>query len=787
MDHDFTIACMRKICEKKKMLLLSSIISISYLASCSNIEESLPGNKTENPDNFKLQPVISVENKSSPIDPLQEKIVPVEVKGHSLMEHDIGDLVNQEKKKTSQPDRTPFYAYFEKQQKDFKDANHITMSYNAAPIGVVVPAFSKALGCDFYLDPQIKGVVTMSIDSNLTKEDLWQIFEQILQINGAYCSLENGIVKVLPVSDMIKGKLTSSTISDNSNVSVILFRLKNIKSVNLIQQIKPFLTDGAVVIDIADQNSIVITELASNMQEIQTIINMLDVNNKYSWPKIVLKCSNISVSSVANDLTKILPVLGFPVNCDQVRQNSSNPADDKDNIGAIDLQPIDRLQLLVVTAANSEAITEVEKWVSILDRNDVGDQDQIFIYKVQNASADDLVQSMSALFNVQVSTLTPKASTQNSSSTPKIGSSSSGSSTGSSPSMRATAYDLSQTSSSNSSIQSSSISQNGNDGNPPSIYDLPIKVMADTKNQRLLIRSTPRAYAIIKSFLAAIDTMPQQVLLSVTVADITLENNLDIGIQAAFKAGNENTLGTDYGMPNSFPAGDGASWVLNSKNANATFNALQIDKKLTTLAKPEILVQSHSPASISIGQSVPINTGSTNSGQGGTTTSYDYKDVGIIVNMTPHVTQGKLINLEFSQTNSKIDQSTTTDSSSAGGNPTFTQEVLNTVMNVPDGGTIVIGGLVKNDTTDSLDTVPFISNIPVLNRMVGNTSIKKTRSEMLVMVTANIVTKTSDLEQMTERYQNSVKLIKDSFSKDEKDNSEVFKAEDSNKLYIKGD
>ena len=152
--------------------------------------------------------------------------------------------------------------------------------------------------------------------------------------------------------------------------------------------------------------------------------------------------------------------------------------------------------------------------------------------------------------------------------------------------------------------------------------------------------------------------------------------------------------------------------------------------------------------------------------------------------MTPHITKGGLINLEFNQTSSKIDTATKTDS--GGGNPTITQEVLNTVMNVPDGGTIVIGGLVKNDTTDSLQTVPFINNIPILNRMVGSTSLKKTRTEMLVMVTANIITKTSDLEKMTERYQNSVKLITDGFSKDATDNSEIFQADDANKVYIKG-
>lgn len=784
----------------KRILLALSIASFSILISCNTpVDDALPGNKKENPSNFTEQPIVSVEVNKDSIDAALQKVKPAAMTGHSVSESDIDGLDDQSISKSSAKAEAPFYTYFAEKQKDFKDENHVTISFNVAPIEEVVPTFAKILDFNFYLDPAVKGVVTMSVDSNLSKEDVWQIFEQVLVFSGAYCSIEDGVVHILPLSAMSQERFISGGERYQSNVSVILFRLKNIKSANLAQQIKPFLTNGAVIIDVADQNSLMIIEIPSSMPKIRSIINMLDVSNKHSWPRAVVKCSNITPSAIAAELTKVLPVLGFPVEYNPSDNSSSSgygspqqsksSTSDNYSVGAINLQSIDRLQLLVVSAANDEVLNEVKKWVDVLDRSDVGDQDQIFIYNIMNASADDLIQTMSIIFNVQGATLNPSQSTQSAtggtSSSGGGGGIMGGGSSKGALTMRATAYDVTQVTSQNTQQgNQSGGSQGGTNQTSTSIYDSPMKIMADAKNQRLIIRCTPRAYAVAKALLDRIDTMPAQALLSVTVADITFNNDLDIGIQGVFKTG-DSTQGTDYGLGDEFAeAGSGASWVLNTKNADATFHALQADKKVTTLAKPEILVQSHSQASISIGQAVSIQTGNSTNNNG-TTASFDYKDIGIIIQMTPHITKGGLINLEFNQTSSKIDTSAKTDS--GGGNPTITQEVLNTVMNVPSGGTIVIGGLVKNDTTDSLNTVPFISNIPLLNRMVGSTSIRKTRTEMLVMVTANIVTKTSDLEKMTERYQNSVKLIKDGFSKESMDNSQVFKAEDTNKLYIKGD
>ncbi len=798
---------------RKWIFGITGITFFSILVSCNtSIDNSLPGDKKENPNNFTEQPIVPVEVKRDSLSSALEKVNPVTMTGHSVSESEIDTLDDQETKKAPSAPEAPFYTYFADRQNDFNDINHINISFNVAPIDEVVPTFAKILGFNFYLDPAVKGVVTMSVDADLSKRDIWQIFEQVLVFSGAYCSLESGVVHILPLSNMTQERIVGGENRYESNVSVVLFKLRNIKSSNLAQQIKPFLTNGGVIIDIADQNSLLIVDIPSNMPKIRAIINMLDVSSRHSWPRAVVKCSNISPSAIATELNNVLPVLGFPVEYNPPDNNYSSTgygssssskaanSTDSSNIGAINLQAVDRLQLLVVSAANDETLGEVKKWVDVLDRSDVGDQDQIFIYNIMNANADDLIQTMSIIFNVQGATLTPsQSSSQGSSSSTSSGSASgsgtggiSGSSSGigsssSGFSLRAKAYDVTQVTSQNTQQSNQSGNGQGTSQNLTSIYDFPMKIMADVKNQRLVIRCTPRAYAIAKALLDRIDTMPPQALLSITVADITLENDLDVGIQSKFTSGS-NQYGTDYGLGNSFPGGagtttDGMSWVLNSNNANATFHALSLDKKVTTLAKPEILVQSNSSASISIGQSVSIQTGGTTNNNG-TSTSYDYKDVGIIIKMTPHITKGGLINLEFSQTSSKIDTATQTDS---GPNPTITQEVLNTVMNVPSGGTIVIGGLVKSDSVDSLETVPFISDVPVLNRLVGSTSIKKTRTEMLVMVTARIVTKTSDLEKMTERYQNSVNLIKQGFSKNNTDNNEVFQAEDSNKIFIKGD
>jgi general secretion pathway protein D len=774
--------------------------------SCKNTPmDKVLDNKKENPENYKNS-IIPIQEKEKLPDVSKDVVKAVSGTQGTLAPEKVGSLYSVKRNTDSASLGKPFYSIFEEKQKDFGDINHVSMSYNAAPIDEIIPVFAKILGFDFYLDANVKGVVTMTVGSDLSKKEIWMIFEQILLFTGSYCSMDSGIVHIQPLSMMSQERRLGPGFGYEANVSVVLFRLNNAKSSALVQQLKPFMTNGAVLIDMADQNSVLVVETPSNVPKLKAIVGMLDVSTRVAWPKMVIRCVNVPPTKVADELTKILPVLGLPVQ--DVSTLDSASAKKDLTPGSINIQGVDRLQLLVVSAANTEVIEEIKKWVDVLDRNDVGDQPQVYVYNVLHGRAEDLVQTFAVIFNVQGAILTPSASTQTGTSSSTSSTSPSGtpspSGGGSNPSPSpssaslVTAYDVTQLTQKQESPQPTPEDPKNPKKTPVSAFDVPSSVMADAINQRLVIKAAPRTYAIMKALLDRIDTIPKQVLLDIMIADVNLTNNTSLGTEIKNTYGSVlsgSTVGTDYGTT----AFKGASsnygfeyLLLNNGQKSIFVHALQTNGKATTLAAPQILVQSNTQAKISIGQSIPVQSqqNSTQQTVGSPTiqTSYTYKDTGIIVNATPHITRGNFVSIDFNQTISDVQDPKTANAdgtTSVNTTPTINQRTLATTLVLPDGGTIIIGGLIRDKRSETLNTVPFFGNIPLINRLAGQTTTNVERTELLVLLTINIINKTSDVEAMSDRYKESVDAIKKLYSEEWKDANQTFNAQDRGKIYIK--
>jgi type II secretory pathway component GspD/PulD (secretin) len=175
------------------------------------------------------------------------------------------------------------------------------------------------------------------------------------------------------------------------------------------------------------------------------------------------------------------------------------------------------------------------------------------------------------------------------------------------------------------------------------------------------------------------------------------------------------------------------------------------------ISSPQLLVSSHTEASINVGQSVPYvsNSLSNASSSGNVSNSYTYKDVGVILKVTPYVTSTDLISLEITQTMSSAVPNTITHSDQ----PVFSQRTLETSMTIANGQTMVLGGLIQENTKDNLDSVPIINQIPLLKRLLGSTSASVERTEVLVLITGYIVNEHSEIETLISRYNDAVKAL----------------------------
>jgi general secretion pathway protein D len=728
-------------------------------------EEPADKNITENKDK-------DIEDKDSIY---RQAVKPVKIpKKASISKEDIQSVQQEEIKEVSNTSQKPFYDYFLKKEKVSGELNRVTIAFDAAPIADVVPIFAKILKFNYLIDPTVSGVVTMSINSELTQKDLWQLFQQILWLTGSYCSLDGELVHILPFDQMAKERQLLSTHPPQANVSVVFFPVKNAKSTEILEKIKPFLTEGAIAMDITSQNAILVVEAPTNMPKIRTLVRELDIKNKFKWPQAIIRCVNIPATKAVEELCSILPVLGFPVSVDST----------SDEPGAIELQAIDRLQLIIASAANKQALAELKKWVNILDRTDVGEQEQVYVYNIINAKAEELVKALSIIFTVEGETL--KASKSSSSSGSSSDSSLGGSLGGSSENMMVSAFNSTKASSKQSGKSAET------QKTPVSVFDVPVKIFADAINNRLIFRTTPRTFAMIKALLNRIDTVPSQVLLQIIIAEIKLSSSTNFGLEFEQEMGGggvTNTIGTNY--PSLKPATGtdaGFQYTLSGGNSKVYIRALAEKGNTKILARPQILVESHTEAKVSVGDEIPLLTNDLTNTESVTEKSttvqrnYEYKNTGIILNITPHVTKGGLITVDLDQT---ISTPVYTAETLKTDTPTIRTRQMVTTLSFPDKTTLIIGGLIQNRYKGSQATLPLIGNIPILAEIIGSNDISKERTELLLMITGTIVSRNTKLEEMIEDYRRATEYMEEMEQEDNVFDNIILQDENINNILIK--
>lgn len=752
------------------------LFTLMFLFSCSMLKDSKPPSQATVEDSKlnRRTELVKDEKRES----MKEESV--ETLPSPKTDDKIKDIIKlTERKRAEELERQePFYVKMlaAEGKGEGKEEMPITLNLDAAPIANVVRAFSTFLKFDFLIDPQVTGNVSISVNnSKMSKREVWEMFEQILWLSGSYCSPDGDILHILPFAKMPQERKILAEHDPKANVEVVLLSIRNAASKDIVEKIKSFITPGATVMDITHQNSVLLIESPANVAKIRSLVKLLDQKNKNNWPQIVIQCINVSASRIKNELAATLPILGFPVSTENIQAEP----------GSINIVSLDRLQVIIATAANEEALDELKKWVGILDRTDVGEQEQVFIYKIVNSKADQLLSAISVIFPTESTSLSAgetggggsTASTSSSSSTSgsgrTLGSSTPTSGGGSSrPGSSATTPSSSKPSTSTSTSSSASSKAGGQDDKgPASVFDVPVKVFADGVHNRMVIRTTPRTYAMLRAVLERLDTVAAQVLLQVLVSEVTLTDSTKYGLEFSSKRsdGNAQSLfGTNFADLNPKTGGRGFNYLLtNKRNPDEKFayiQALAGKGNVKVLSSPQILVASHSQAVINVGDSVPTITNQitdTSSVSSNNTTvlnsSIEYVDTGIILTVTPHVTEGGLITIDLNQEVSDAVPTTTSNIDS----PTISKRILTTTLAIRDGGTVIVGGIIKERSDSTNNSFPFVSEINMLSKLFGTTTTNVNRTEMVVLITGRIINEHSNLDEITARYKQALKAITD--------------------------
>ncbi|MEO7106029.1 MAG: secretin N-terminal domain-containing protein, partial [Rhodoferax sp.] len=279
-----------------------------------------------------------------------------------------------------------------------------------------------------------------------------------------------------------------------------------------------------------------------------------------------------------------------------------------------------------------------------------------------------------------------------------------------------------------------------------------LKIIADRDNNSLLILANGAEYEKIEEAIKQLDVVPRQVLVEVTIAEVQLTGSLSYGLEWFFNnnsgsltgalANNYSTGTTPFstlpadntGAVNPLRPAFTAVWKTTGGNISAVLTALANNTKVNVLSSPHIMVTDNQVAKINVGQSVPIQTGSTTVGTN-IVNSVSYVDTGVVLSVRPHINSGGLVTLEVSQEVSDV----VTTSSSNISSPTINKRTAQTIVAVQSGDTMVLAGLIKDNKSGGSAGIPLLSEIPVVGALFGQKSASSDRTELIITITPRVV------------------------------------------------
>ena len=290
-----------------------------------------------------------------------------------------------------------------------------------------------------------------------------------------------------------------------------------------------------------------------------------------------------------------------------------------------------------------------------------------------------------------------------------------------------------------------------------------LRIIPDPQNNAMLVYATPRETDTVEAMLRKVDILPLQVRIDAVIAEVDLNDNLSYGTQFFFSAGINGAL--SYASPataiGGFPgfASGFPGFVLSGPGGtSAALAALQAVTKVKVLSSPQIMVLDNEAARLLVGQLVPYLSSSSQStiGNSAVINQVDYRETGVITDVTPRVNSGGLVTLDISQEVSGVVQGASATLTPGILSPTFSDRSVTSRVVVQDGQTVGLAGLITDNSSRTNQGIPFLKDIPLIGLLAGQQTNTRTRTELLVLITPHVVHDQRDARALTEDLRDQV-------------------------------
>ncbi|MBK1660394.1 type II secretion system protein GspD, partial [Paracraurococcus ruber] len=287
-------------------------------------------------------------------------------------------------------------------------------------------------------------------------------------------------------------------------------------------------------------------------------------------------------------------------------------------------------------------------------------------------------------------------------------------------------------------------------GGPEGLPPAPVRVVADEQQNALIVYASGNDWRVVERAIMLLDQPPSQVAIDAMIAEVTLNDELDYGLSWFFRSGNFafSSIPDASGVANPLFPGFNTLFT-GGVDARVVLRALSNITQVRVLSSPQVMVLANQTARLRVGDSVPIVTQQAVGGgitDSRVVNSVQLRDTGVSLDVTPRVNASGGVLLEVDQDVSDAVRTTTSGIDS----PTIQQRRLRSIVTVPNGQTVALGGLIRESTTRSRSGLPFVQDIPVVRELLGVTSRAQRRTELLVLLTPRVVQTGDELRRVTE-------------------------------------
>jgi general secretion pathway protein D len=611
-------------------------------------------------------------------------------------------------------------------------------------------------GKNFAVDPRVRGNVTVISNKPLNKTEVYDLFLGVLNVNGVVAIPSGNTIKLVPDSN-VKSSGVPYDARHRATGDQIVTRviwLDNTNANDLIPALRPLMPQFAHLSGVAGTNALIISDRASNIYQLETIIRNLDGTGQNDIEAVTLQ------SSQAEEMIGLL-------------DSMSSTGAAKDLKGARVRIIADNRTNRIVIKGDTASRKRIRQMIEMLDVPSADRLGGLKVFRLKYASAKNLAEILQGL-------VTGQAVSSNDSS--KGSSSSNSNSSMNSLMNNNSASNSGSNNNTGSSINlNSNNSSNNNQNNITTFSSNGISIIADATQNALVVKADPQLMREIESAIQQLDTRRQQVLIEAAIIEVEGNDADQLGVQWALgdiSSGigiiNFDNIGSSLG---SIAAGAVANGALGAAGAisagtslvlgdykegsdgsrklyGAMIQALKENTKSNLLSTPSIVTMDNEEAYIVVGENVPFVTGSVSTSSTGTANPYttiERKDVGVTLKVVPHIGEGGSVRLEVEQEVSDVKAN-----KGQASDLVTSKRALKTSILAEHGQTIVLGGLISDNTSYLRQAVPGLGAIPGLGRLFRSDGKSNKKRNLLVFIHPTIIGNSNEIRRLTQQRYNQL-------------------------------